>query len=133
MNICCCKGDMCNQDITTKTSATSSAAVTDTTDIVNGVICDKFMEGAGARRVEACPGEEYCSYVTTDMGDDDFLSISTSENYCIEMGEGCFEEVAGNYEGAEVNIACCCKGNMCNKRNSATNVVLSFVTCIIVL
>ena len=32
-------------------------------------------------------------------------------NYCINKGEGCFEESA-DYEGAPVVTACCCKGNM---------------------
>ena len=38
----------------------------------DGVICDKFMEGSGTRRVKACPGEEYCSYVFVDFGNYDY-------------------------------------------------------------
>ena len=42
---------------------------------------------------------------------DDFLSIANATDYCINKGEGCFEEV-GDYEGAPLETACCCKGNM---------------------
>jgi len=145
MHVCCCEGNMCNKDITTTTAATES---TESTSIGNGVICDKFMEGSGTRRVEACPGEEYCSYVSVDMGDydysvyglnienvyggcgsflDEFLSINNTENYCSNKGEGCYEEVA-DYEGAPVETACCCKGNMCNKNNSTTTAVPTTTT-----
>ena len=38
------------------------------------------MESTGTRRVQACPGEEYCSYVSSDMTDEDYgLEIETSE------------------------------------------------------
>ena len=30
------------------------------------------MEGSGTRRVKACPGEEYCSYVFVDFGNYDY-------------------------------------------------------------
>ena len=40
------------------------------------------MESSGTRRVQSCPGEEYCSYVSSDMTDEDYyygLEIETSE------------------------------------------------------
>ena len=47
------------------------------------------MEGSGTRRVEACPGEEYCSYVTTDMGDYDYDNYGLD----IERGKGCLNKM----------------------------------------
>ena len=41
------------------------------------------MEGSGTRRVEACPGEEYCSYVSVDFGDYDYSVYGIN----IEVGQ----------------------------------------------
>ena len=50
----------------------------------DGVICDKFFNGSATRGIIACPGEEYCSYISATMDDYDYGGL------VIDMAEGKF-------------------------------------------
>ena len=49
----------------------------------DGVICDKYFNGSATRSVQSCPGEEYCSYVSSTMDDYDYGGLVID----IEAGE----------------------------------------------